>query len=89
MKITSKGITAINGACNWAEFATGKTLSIDDVTIAHHGGAKMPFVIYLDIDGDAQLAGHGKTFTEAAHDFYDACKAAEAERKAAEDGGAP
>jgi hypothetical protein len=81
MKITSKGITAINGACNWAEFATGKDLSIDDVELCFHAGAKMPYVIYLEIDGDAQLAGHGKTFTEAAHDFYNACRAAEEARK--------
>jgi len=85
MKITSQGITAINGACNWAEFATGGNYSIDDVEISQHKGAgKSEFVIALEVseDCDADLIGTGATFTEAAHAFYDACKAAEAARKA-------
>ena len=81
MKITDQGITAINGALGWAEFATGKDYKLDDVEISQHKGCgNSEFAIVLEVtdDCDQDIIGEGKTFTEAAHAFYAACKAAEA-----------
>jgi hypothetical protein len=86
MKVTSNGITQIGCALEWAEFATGKSWKLSDVEIneMNLGGARRCYTITLAIDADADhdITAEGPSFDEAANRFYDACKAAEAARKA-------
>jgi len=88
MKISDKGITAINGALNWAEFATGADYTLESVEIIETklGGEKREIGIILEIDDDREIVATGATFTAAGHAFYDACRAFEAAQKEPGDG---
>jgi len=77
MRVTSKGLTILTGACNWAGDYLRKRVTIEDLELSYHPGAgDSTFTVVLEhsADSDEDIIGTGHSFLVACEAFAFECK---------------